>query len=94
MEQETAVGASEKSPMPDSLEGREFGSIDFVKCSPKEDSDESEEESQWGPVLVEEEADGACQWRGGPIYQGQTGINGIIPGIPETEEERLELRLK
>ena len=94
VERETTGGTLEKSPTPDSPEGREFSSIDYVACSPKEDSDESEDESQWGPVLVEEEADGACPWREGPIYQGQTGINGVIPGIPETEEERYELRLK
>ena len=84
----------EKNPTPDSPGGREFSTIEFVPCSPMGDSDESEDESQWGPVLVEEEADGACPWREGPIYQGPIGINGVVPGIPETEEERYELRLK
>ena len=84
----------EREPvMPDSSWSRELSTIEFVPCSPG-DSDESEDESQWGPVLVEEEADGACPWREGPIYQGPIGINGIVPGIPETEEERYELRLK
>ena len=106
VERDTAVGVSnEKSSMPlaempfgpvvvNSFEGREFSSIDFVKCSPN--SEDSDGESQWGPVLVEEELDRVCLRRGGPVYQGQIGIEGnVSPEIPGCmEEDRLELRLR